>query len=246
MKNFTKLIAALPLMAVLSLVSCSSDDSGKSNEPDYVCETCSQTPDALAVNDNSIKGVYKGIFVGSTGTISIDIQNGSNIITATLVIDGDTIVLTSDVTVVEGETFVAPFTGTYNGSPISVTLSVGSGGSNPTMVSSDIPGHPNAVFELYKETSTSMIEAFEGTYSSTNGDEGTFNIVLSRSLGLWGGIAKENGENELDHIDGTVDADGTITADNGIEMGDIDGDELNGSFQDNNNATITITGYRTL
>lgn len=248
MKNFTKLFVALPLMAVLSagaFTACSSDDSEKEGEA-YVCDTCPQSPDALAVNDNSVKGVYKGIFIGSTGTVHINIQNGSNTITATLVIDGDTIVLTSNVEVVEGQTLVAPFTGMYNGSPVSVTLSIGSGGGNPTMVSSDIPGHPNAVFELYKETSTSMIEAFEGTYSTTNDQQGTFNIILSRSLGLWGGIARENGEAETSHVDGTVDADGTITEENGTEMGDIDGDQLSGTFQDGNGATVTITGYRTL
>lgn len=247
MKNFKNLFAfaALAVFA-LTTVSCSSDDdSGNQNEP-YVCETCVDSPDALAEHDNSVKGVYKGIFVGSTGTVYIDIQNGSNNITATLVIDDETIVLTSTVAVVDGQPYMAPFTGTYNGEEVSVTLSVGLGGSNPTMVSSDIPGHPDAVFTVYKETSTSMIEAFEGTYSRSGGETGTFNILLSTALNAWGGIAKENGETDTTNVSGTINGNGQLVNDQGVVMGTLDGDEIDGSFQDGSGATVTITGYRTL
>lgn len=224
--------------------SCSKDDATPTPTA-YNCVACHDTPDALAANDASTKGIYKGIMVGSTGTISINIQNGSNTITATMEIDGVSVALTSNIAVVDGQPYVAPFTGTYQGSPVSITFSVGLSGSSPTMVSSDIPGHPDAVFTLYKETSTSLIEAFQGTYSKV-GETGTFNIVLSRGLGKWGGVAKANGDTEIDTVEGIVNASNQIVADNGIVMATISGDALGGSFTDNNNTTITLAGQRTL
>lgn len=248
MKNFKRLIAVLILpvffIGMVSLLfSCSNDDDAP--DTSYVCASCKTTPDALAANDASVKGVYKGIVVGSTGTLSINIQNGSSTITATMVLDGVMVALTSNVAVVDGQTYVAPFTGTFNGSPISMTFSVGLGGASPTMVSSSIPGHPNAVFELYKETSTSMIEGFEGTYAVSDGEKGTFNILLSRSLLKWGYVVRENGTTDSDSGSGTINGSNQLILD-GRVIGTITGDALNGSFKDDNNKTITITGKRTL
>src|SRR5690554_4623351 len=86
-------------------------------------------------------------------------------LTSTMVHDGITASLISNVSYVDGEPYVAPFTGTYDGDPVSLTFSVALGGGMPRVISSNIPGHPDAVFTIYKETSTSLIEAFEGTYS---------------------------------------------------------------------------------
>lgn len=248
MKNFKKILVLLILPAFLAVMvffvaSCSKDDSS-ANTPSFVCLTCKSTPDALAVNDASVKGIYKGIVVGSTGTIAIDIQNGSNVITATMVIDGVSVALTSNITVVDGESCVAPFTGILNGSPVTMTFEVGLGGTTPTMVSSDIPGHPNAFFELYKETSTSLIEGFEGTIK-VNGETGTFNILLSRGLSKWGYIVRQDGQSETDSGSGTINGSNQLITD-GRVVGTIVGDELNGSFKDDDNRTITIAGKRTL
>ena len=119
----------------------------------------------------SVKGMYKRIIIGSTASISINIQNGNNTVIAMMILDGVSVALISNVVVLDGQPYVAPFTGIYNGSPISMTFSVGLGGTTPTMVSSSIPGHPNAVFVLSKETSTSLIEAIEGNYSVPDGDK---------------------------------------------------------------------------
>lgn len=247
MKNLKRLIALLILPVFFTgmvslLFSCSNNDGPDTS---YVCTTCDATPDALAANDASVKGVYKGIVVGSTGTLSINIQNGSNTITATMVLDGVTVALTSNVAVVDGQAYVAPFTGTFNGNAISMTFSVGLGGASPTMVSSSIPGHPNAVFELYKETSTSLIEGFEGTYAVSDGEKGTFNILLSRSLSKWGYVVRENGQTDMDSGSGTINASNQLILE-GRVIATITGDALNGSFKDDNNRTITITGKRTL
>jgi hypothetical protein len=247
MKTFKKLLIRLTLPIlflgmIATVSSCSKDDA---KDTVATCDTCVSTPDALAANDTSVKGVYKGVLIGSTGTISINIQNGSNTITATLVIDGVTVLLTSNVEVVNGQSYVAPFTGTYNGSSISVTLSVGSGGQSPTMTSSSIPGHPNAVFNLFKETSTSLIEAFEGTYSQPN-QTGTFNIVVARSLSKWGGISKKNGTDQVNNIEGVATVNENKLFLDGNLIGTINGDEINGSFKNGDNEAVTIKGTRTL
>ncbi len=247
MKNFKKSIVLLLFSAVfggmlVATTSCSKDESNDSN---YVCETCATSPEALAVNDNSAKGIYKGIVVGSTGTISINIQNGSNTITATMVLDGVSVALTSNVSVVDGETLIAPFTGTFNGSPVSITFQVGSGGEQPTMVSSDIPGHPNTVFELFKESSTSLIEAFVGTYS-VGGDTGTFNIVVARSLNKWGYIAKDDNSGEIHEGSGSITGGNHLLNEEGLDIATINGDEVHGTSTDGNGDTLLIDGDRTL
>ena len=246
MKNLKKINARLFFSLILFGMivitsSCSKDDSNDNSAA--VCDTCARTADALAANDTSIKGIYKGIFVGSTGYISIDIKNNSNTITGKLVIDGTTVLLTADVAVVEGQSYVAPFTGTYNGSSISLTFSVGTGGGSPTITTSNIPGHPNAVLNLYKETSTSLIEAFESTYTQPN-QTGVFNVIVARSLSKWGGTSKNNANGQTNPVSGTIsnnelNLDGTI-------IGTINGDALNGSFKNGNNDTVTIKGKRTL
>lgn len=249
MKNTKSILTLLAVSIFLSIVaisfnSCSKDSS---STPSYECLTCATIPDALAENDATAKGIYKGIVVGSTGSLFIDIQNGSNTITGTLVLDGTSIALTSSVAYVNGQPYVAPFTGTYNGSPLSITFSVGLSGGTPTVTSSDIPGHPNTAFTLYKETSTSLIEAFQGTYTKP-GKTGTFNFLLSRGLNLWGGIAKGNEAGaSTDEVNGTINSSNqlVVTA-NGAILGTITGDEINGSFQDGNGDTVTITGQRTL
>ncbi len=235
-------IFSLLIFGVSSIFfSCSKDDAA---EPPCSCATCSRTPDALAVNDASAKGIYKGIVVGSSGTLSINIQNGSNNITGTLVIDGVSIALTSSVTYVDGQPYLALFTGTYNNLPVVINFSVAVGGGTPTVISSDIPGHPNAVFTIAKETSTSLIEAFEGTYSKA-GETGIFNIILSSGLGAWGGIAKENGSSVVEEINGTY-VNNEVIDENGTVVGVITGDVLQGSFTDSSNSVVTTIGYRTL
>lgn len=247
MKTFKRVFALLVFPVLFAGIciltsSCSKDDS---SDTVYSCLTCKTTPDALAANDASIKGVYKGIIIGSTGTISINIQNGSSTITATMVLDGVSVALTSNVSLVDGQSYVAPFTGTFNGSPISITFSVGLSGASPTMVSSSIPGHPNAVFELYKENSTSLIEGFEGTYSVAGGEKGVFNMVLSRSLAKFGYIVREDGQTDTDSGSGTINSSNQLILE-GRVIGTIAGDGLNGSFKDDNDRTVTITGKRTL
>jgi hypothetical protein len=234
-------IAVLTCGALFS--SCKKTDD---SQPAYTCTSCITTPQAKAVNDASSKGIYKGVVVGSSGTIKFDISNDASSITATMVIDGQTVVLTSNVTWSGSTSYVAPFTGTLNGQTVTINFSVDFDGSDPVITSSSIPGHPNAAFTLVKESSSALIECFEGTYSTSKPETGTFNILLSRQLGKWGGVARENGSTDHDDINGTIDSNGKLKDEGGHEIGTLTGDQISGSFTDSNNSTVNISGKRTL
>ncbi|UEG49191.1 hypothetical protein LK994_11170 [Ferruginibacter lapsinanis] len=233
------------MLFLLALIGALTFGSCKKSDKSYTCATCTSTPRAAAANDASSKGVYIGVLIGSSGTIKFDVMNNGTDITAVMVIDGVTVNLTSSVTWVSGQPYIAPFTGTLNGSPVSITFSVDNNGGSPTITTASVPGHPSIEFTLVKETSTALVEGFEGTYSTSQNEKGTFNILLSRVLGKWGGVARENGTTVSDDINGTI-VNGKIIDDNNTQVGTLSGDEINGTFVDGNNTTITIYGKRTL
>jgi len=241
-----KLRNAVYVLATVFLVlsvSCKKDSTP--GDP-YKCTTCKTTPDALAANDASSKGVYKGVVIGSTGTIYFNIANNGSTINAVMVLDNVSTTLTASVSWVAGISYVSPFTGTINGSPVVITFQVDANGQNPVILTSSIPGHPSAQFTLVKELSTSLIECFEGTYTSTRPETGTFNLLLSRSLGRFGGSSRETGSTTSEDIDeGTIDASGNLIS-NGQPMGHLDGDVITGTFHDSQGNAVTINAHRTL
>lgn len=245
MKTYSFAIIAT-LISIFFVSGCKKD--GAKKDEGYKCTTCAATPEAIAANNASSKGIYKGLVIGSTGTIKFNIQNGGTTITATLVIDGTTVELTSSVAWESGQPYVAPFTGTLNGQAVSIGFSVSANGSSPSVTSSDIPGHPDAEFAIEKESSNALIECFEGTYTTSDSEAGTFNILLSRTLGLWEGINRENGEPEADSMDGTINGNKITvnTATGGIEIGTLSNDEVSGKFKDDEGVTISFKGKRTL
>lgn len=221
---------------------CKKDSNTKNA---YKCTSCTTTPEANAVNDASTKGIYKGIVIGSTGTVKFDIQNGSTAIKAYLTIDGTSVELVSDISWDGTESYVAPFTGTLNGQSVAIVFSVGFNGSDPFVASANIPGHPNAEFTIAKETSTSLIECYEGTYHTTKPQDGTFNILLSRTIKKWGGIARDNGATEADDVNGTI-VNNQLIDEDGTNLATLSNDEISGSFKDDDGKTVTIKGKRTL
>lgn len=240
MKKFMLLYA----VAMISFSSCKKDNDPAT--PGYTCTTCKTTPDALAANNASSKGIYKGIVVGSSGTIMFDIANNGSLITAVMILDGVTINLSSTVTWVAGQPYVANFTGVLNGSPVTINFSVGLSGGTPTINASNIPGHPNASLTVIKETSTNLIECFEGSYNTTLPETGTFNMIVLRTAGLFGGVARKTGTLDIDEFDGTINNNQLYGAGQPGTIGTINGDQITGTFIDGNNKTVTITARRTL
>lgn len=230
----------LLLLIVASVFSCKKKDDAP--ELPYKCTACVTQPQALVAHDASSKGIYKGVVIGSSGTILFNISNASNAISAVMVLNAITVNLTSTVTWVAGQPFVAPFTGTLSGSAVSITFSVGASGGNPTVTMSSIPGHPNSTFTILKETSTSLIEAFEGTYVTTQPESGTFNLILSRSARLHSGASRKDGSTTSSSFSGTINANNQLmdAINTTRVLATLSGDILEGG------PTITIKSKRTL
>jgi hypothetical protein len=239
MKNVSYYVVALALIVTATFSCSKSKESNKT--PAYTCTNCKTTPDAVAANDASNKGVYKGIIIGSSGTIKFDLANSGATLTATF-----TGTLTASVTTQNGDNYVSAFTGTWSGQPVTVTFSVGAGGQNPTVTAFNIPGHASATFTLAKETSNALIECFEGTYDSTRPETGTFNLLLSRSLKLFGGASRKTGSSQSNSFHGSINSNSELVdADGGKVIAKLTGDALAAKFVDGNNATVTVAGKRT-
>ncbi|RYY90920.1 MAG: hypothetical protein EOO15_00495 [Chitinophagaceae bacterium] len=242
------LLPLLMLFIAGAIFSCKKKET--ETETPYSCATCSRTPQALAANDNIAKGIYKGTVTGSSGFITFDLANSGSTMTATLTIDGVTANLTAPITYNAGQPIVGDFTGTMAGQPVTVSFSVAANGSTPIITSSNIPGHPNAVFTIYKETSNSLIEVFEGTYtkpSSSGTETGVFNIILGRAIGGFHALSKRNGGSSTATHDGTY-SNGTITVTgttNGQVTGTVTNDNVNGTIVDQYGSG-SFTGHRTL
>ena len=222
MKKTFYSILAIVTIATLA-ISCKKSDA--TTTPAYTCAACKTTPDAVAANDASNKGVYKGVVIGSTGTIMFNLANSGTTITAVMVIDGVTVNLTS---------------------AVSITFSVSALGANPTVTTSSIPGHPSSSFAIIKETSASLVECFEGTYSTTKPETGTFNLILSRSLKLHGGASRKDGTTTSNSFNGTINANNElIDVPSNNYLATLSGDVLSGKFADGNGSTVTVTGKRT-
>ncbi|MBS1626813.1 MAG: hypothetical protein JSR09_04885 [Bacteroidetes bacterium] len=241
MKKILLSLIVIFLVAVGMIVSCKKSENSSS----YTCTTCNQTPEAVAANDASSKGIYKGVLIGSSGTIKFDVQNSSSsTLIATLVIDGTTVQLTGQIAPTTG-TYTAVYSGTYNNQPCSVTFSVYGDGTSPSITASNIPGHTSAVFIVIKETSSVLARCFEGTYhDASDNSDGTFNIVVSTILKGWAGKSRKNGSTTTNDVSG-VYANNTLYWGQTTTIATINGDTFDGTFN-NGSGNITVKGKRTL
>lgn len=234
----------LLLLSVFTIMSaCKKDDETTPPTPEpYKCTTCITTPEAKAEHNTSSAGVYKGVIVGSTGTIALYLYNTGTEVSALVAFDGKNATLTT--TSLSGWAPGQPitnalFTGTIDGQTVQALFSVEANGQNPS-VQLTIPGHTVTV-AVYKETSTMLIKNYEGTYAGD--DNGIFNMSMSGeeySIVTQGGNAPMEGV----LINGKVDFN-----QNGIEVkGEFQGtDYISGTWKNTtDNTQGTWTGNRTL
>jgi hypothetical protein len=210
------------LVAVSLLFSCSksNNDNGGGNN-NFISK-----PEAKAAYDKSNFGMYKGVFVGSTGYIIININNTDNTISAKVVIDGDTLIFTpSNPNITQGNAINVTF---KNGSD-SFVFSVDGDGSNPRVTNINISGHNGASIIIIKETSTSLVKCMEGTY--TGAASGTWNAAVNNNefKGIY------NYEGDIGLVNGVVDAtnkvSGTYTG--GVFSGTLSGNSGGGIWKNN-------------
>jgi hypothetical protein len=235
------LTPAFVLLAILSIMvsGCKKDDE---TSDAYTCTACTQTPDALAANDASSAGVYKGALLGSSGTINIILLNGGTTNTALVSFDGGTATLTTqDLSqwTAGQPIYNALFSGVTNtGDSVAAYFSVDANGQNPT-VQVLIPGH-TVVVDVYKELSTSLVKAFEGTYTGDN--QGGFNVILQGNDYIILSDGAQLTESTL--VNGRIE----FTSSNGTVVdGDFtDADNANGTWAESGGDHGTWTFKRTL
>jgi hypothetical protein len=227
MKNLSSLLVMV-IIALTTFQSCSSsDDSSGTNN-------LIQTPQAKSEYDQSNYGLYKGVLVGSSGIVIIDINNTNNTIVATLIIDNVTYNFSSNQTLQPNQNTTLNFVGGSN----SFTFIVSGTGGNPTITNLSINGHPDAVIVVVKETSTILVKCFEGTYSGD--DSGTFNAVIygSSIKGLIGNASIEPYIAEGVVQNNQISTSGTVTS-GAIFTGTVNGNSCSGSWT---NPEVSMSG----
>jgi hypothetical protein len=225
------------LFATAFLFSCSSDSSSDSNTVGL-----SNTPLAKAEFDSSNFGIYKGVIIGSSGVITINIKNDGNI-NATLLIDGVSTTYSS----VEEVTLNQPITNlTFTSNNNTFDVNVSASGDDISVVSSNITGHLDATFNVVKEYATDLVKCYQGTYTGAS-DNGVFNIIIL-DQDLYG-LSQSNAFPETDTLflnGGYIDNVISGTFSGGTFVGTTSGNTISGSWQNTSQESGTWTGQRTL
>ena len=235
------------LLSALLFITCEKDP--------YVCDTCVAVPEALPANDASGRGIYKGIVLGSTGTLKIDVANRDNTISAVLRIDGKRY----DLYPFENEgIYKDGYCGELSGNmfaehDIILSVCVNGSGTYYKVEAITIPTHEDVYIHVVKEFSMGLIEAFEGTFS---GDaSGNFNLLVLRDEhgnGFWRAASKDTeghrGFYEGSIHSGTMEGDGKISNVESINIGgSLVGDGVRGNWENTlDEISGTWNGRRTL
>lgn len=162
MKKYA-LSATAILLVLIAFWSCKKETT-TTNNPTI------KTP--ITNYDKTSQGIYKGVFIGSSGTILIKIHDGDSLVTAYLNIDGIVDTLISSTTYISGQDITSM---TFTSAQSTMVFSVNADGSNPNIISIDIDGHDSVTGAIVKVLTTQQVYCYEGTYSGD--DIGTFNCV---------------------------------------------------------------------
>ena len=244
-----KLLSICLFSAVLIITACSKSNDNTTNSSSGF----SNTPLAKAAYDNNNFGIYKGVFVGSTGNAEINVNN-DNTLKAVLKINGTTSTYTSAQTVTQNQASTINFASGSN----SFTFSTSATGASPLISNINIAGHAYSGMSVLKEKSDSLVKCYEGTFTSS-GSGGTFNLEIKNNImnGLYNEIGatipppRIYGTVNNNQLSGTAPTDpqiflpqcgyagttitGTISA---------DGEKINGTYS-NCYGSGTWTGVRT-
>lgn len=240
--------SALIMLFIATLASCKKDDNNtnsnnNNNTPtSYVCPTCVTAPEAKSEHDAGSGGVYKGVIVGSSGTIALYLYNTGTEVKALVSFDGKSATFTTQSlsSWSPGQPISnALFTGTIDGKAMSAYFSVDANGQNP-QVQMTIPGHTVNV-AVYKETSKALVKNYEGTY--TGDDAGTFNMTLNGND--YSIVVSGGGILEGSLVNGAIDH---LTQKDQVEVkGTFNGDDVSGTWKDTKSTKQgTWSGKRTL
>ncbi|UOK42703.1 MULTISPECIES: hypothetical protein [Flavobacterium] len=235
----------LLLIFSLTFLSCSNDNNSNSasTSPD---DKLSTGPEAKDEYDTSNYGVYKGIFVGSSGTIYVNIYNNGSI-SAKMVINNVTYNnFTTSETVSEGQPIVGL---TFTNGSSSFDFNVDADGQNPFLNNLKISGQQKPFAQILKEYSFEQIKCYLGTF---NGDKsGVFNVAIASNpknpTNYAFGLAFTKGETETIYLDGSVSKN-TISgkSEGGTFSGIINNNIIKGGWQDETPQSGSWTAKRKL
>ncbi len=223
-------------LSILAFSCNSSDDSSSAAADDGL----TNVPEAKAEFDDSNFGVYKGIFVGSSGIVYVNINNTGSV-SAKLTIDGVVHNFTTSENVTEG---LAINSMTFTSGSNSFEFNVSATGEEPLIENIVINGHPNPYIQLFKEYSFAQIKCYLGTY--TGDDSGVFNLATTAD-GYALGLVVPNGETSAIYLDGTItETSLSGTFEGGIFSGTISGNTISGTWQNSVPENGTWSGIRKL
>lgn len=177
-------ILSLLLLSFVMLAGCkNNNDPISPNAPPSETVQLDVEPFASAKpeDDNKSSGVYKGTFIGSSGTYKLTIQADG--IKGVIVVDGKGYNLTTnDISTSNLEDSISNAVFSDPTGTVSLTFSVDADGENPT-VTLVILGHSNIMTVVMKETSTSQVKIFEGYSYAAYPEHGTqcirqLNLIL--------------------------------------------------------------------
>ena len=219
-----KFLVKTLLSITIIFASCSENDPLIT-----INDSAEELPIALSQYDNSNYGIYKGVFVGSSGTILVNLNN-NGVISVSLTIDGVNYPFTSTESITENEQTETTFTYQNN----SFSFTVNADGSNPLITNVSIEGHPNASIIVVKENSSYVAKLYEGSYEGIdqNNDQGTFNaIVFNGAVYI---LSKSSVYGSSSYASGSVDGNLVSGASSlgTIFSGNIENDEvMNGTWK---------------
>lgn len=213
--------------------SCGSDSSTPAPS------NLSTKPEALAAENGKSGGIYKGAVVGSSGVITVRLQNGVKEIVITIDGTSKTLTTTALDAWVSGDLIKNAVFLSADG--WQATFSVTATGGNPSVLLS-IPGHSNVVAAMFKELSTALVRVYEGTYSGTA--SGTWNFAIQGPALI--GVYRSADNQTTGSIYGIVDS-STISLDSPSGTGTLSGNSASGSWQTSSpGGAGTWTGNRIL
>lgn len=245
------------LTAVLLMASCKKQ-STLSPTDDPACSGCEKIS-AVAANDSTAEGVYKGLLLSGTGVGHFrgTIANGTGNNFFKLIFTRETYPVLNDTLRCAGTLQVGPsFTGNLHfvgsGSSVDVYM-VGTTdfSSGDFTLSDGIGTGPKPQSILFKETSTAQVKVFEGTMTGT----GTFGIgkvgFVVQGNKIEGLITNSTNSLRESFWNGTLDADRkfsfSFTGNNSVYTGQLTDDlNISGSFSIQGTAAGTFAATRTL
>ncbi len=236
----------IAFLVALSFSSCGGDDSSNGNNSGL-----SNTPQAKAEFDNSNLGIYKGVFSGSSGYITVNVKN-NGAINATFILDGVNYNFTTTETVSESGNISNL---TFTSGAMSFDLDISNNGE--VIIASQLvfPNHPNATINLVKEYSDLQVRCYEGTFTGTSSSEptnGVLNVVTVDNFVT--GLAHPSDSEDASFLEGTNQNNslsGTYgdQSSGGTFLGQINGNSISGTWQSTNAANPgsgTWSGQRKL